>query len=233
MEDVRTPDTDGDTTMIDNSPPNSPVRSAEGEAPSSPTPQTPTPGARHDPVWIVKRTKKTPGDPPFTQPTNSRDTNPIPQPPKLPKSLKYTPTPVGGFPEINLSTPPWFNLLPDQRAVFETYPEPKLWIRDWQASKDTDMMATSDRLKELLWCMMGERIKLSTPQPEKEIIVKYRKDKQKPPYHFLISGISTKANDVLGAYAIISTPETTAFILPYCPPLPRFLCSIEGFTLSI
>ncbi|KAG5720051.1 hypothetical protein E4T56_gene5661 [Termitomyces sp. T112] len=186
--------------------------------------------SKHDPVWIVKRTRKTPGDPAFMQPPKN---DPLPRPPKLPKSLKHTLTPIEGFPEINMMTPPWFNLLPDQRAAFEVYPEPKLWIRDWQASKDTDLMATSDCLKELITRMTGEQAKLSTPQPEKEIIVKYQKDKQKPPYHFLISGISDKVSTILAAFPIISTPEATACILLYSPPLPRFLCSIEGFTLSI
>lgn len=141
-------------------------------------------------------------------------------PPQLLKSLLQTPILVGGFPIIHLSTPPWFNLLPNQCAFFDTYPEPKLWIQDWRVSKDMDLMATSDRLKELILHMTEKWAKLSTPQPEKEIIVKYRKDKNKPPYHFLIFSISARANNIFLAHPIISTSETSAFILPYNPPLP-------------
>ncbi|KAG6875531.1 hypothetical protein C0992_003460 [Termitomyces sp. T32_za158] len=97
----------------------------------------------------------------------------------------------------------------------------------------TNLMATSDKLKDLLLRMTGERVKLSTPQQEKNIITKKRYDKQKPPYHFLISNISERANKILLANQVISTSKTSAFILPYNPPLPGFLCTVEGFTLSI
>ncbi|KAG6874526.1 hypothetical protein C0992_007639 [Termitomyces sp. T32_za158] len=154
-------------------------------------------------------------------------------PPQLPRNLTRTSTPVGGFPSVHLSTPPWFNLLPEQRDIFESYPDPKLWVRDWQGSNAADLMTTSERLKELIRGMTGERAKLSTPQQEKEIISKRRFDRHKPPYHFLISGISERAYNIMIAHPIISTPGTSAFFLPYNPPTPSFLCSIEGFTLSI
>lgn len=81
--------------------------------------------------------------------------------------------------------------------------------------------------------MTGERVKLSTPQQEKEVLSRSRKDRHKPPYHFLASGMSMAAGNLLLAHPIISTPEAMAFILPYVPQLLRLLCTIEGFTLSI
>ncbi|KAG6874778.1 hypothetical protein C0992_006585 [Termitomyces sp. T32_za158] len=221
-------DTDGDTTMVNQSQTYLPNR----ETPYSPNQGTPTPGSRSDPAWIIRRMPVTPAEPPFTQ-AESPSLRPLRPTPQLPRSLTRTPTPIGGFPTIHLLTPPWFNLLPKQRTIFDQYPEPKLWIRDWQASNMTDLMATSDKLKDLLLRMTGERIKLSTPQQEKDIITKKRYDKQKPPYHFLASGMSERANGILLAHPIISTPDASAFILPYNPPLSGFLCTIEGFTLSI
>ncbi|KAG6897316.1 hypothetical protein C0992_002492 [Termitomyces sp. T32_za158] len=210
-------DTDGDSTMVNRTPPSS----IAAGTPLPPDPETPTPGGRPDPPWIIRRTLRPPADPPFTQ-LSDRAT-PSPGNPRLPKSLIRTPMPVGGFPAIHLSTPPWFNLLPEQRTMFDTYPEPKLWIREWQASNATDQMVTCDKLKELLLRMTRERAKLSTPQQEKKI----------PPFHFLISSISERAGNILAAHTTISTPEVSAFILPYSPPLPLFLCTLEGFTLSI
>ncbi|KAG6896828.1 hypothetical protein C0992_005783 [Termitomyces sp. T32_za158] len=220
-------DTDGDTTMVSQSPPSSNA----AQSPLPPDPDTPTPGSRSDPPWIIRRTLRSPVDPPFTQTEGSA--RPSLGVPRLPRSLTRTPTLVGGFPMIHLSTPPWFNLLPEQRTMFDTYPEPKFWIREWQASNATDQMATCDKLKELLQQMTGERTKLSTPQPEKELITRRRNDRHKPPFHFLVSGISERAGSILLSHPVISTPEASAFILPYNPPLPSFLCTLEGFTLSI
>lgn len=94
-------------------------------------------------------------------------------------------------------------------------------------------MATSNHLKELIAHMTREQVKSSTLQPENKFIIKSRRDKQKPPYHFLISDLSTRANTILLANPIILTPETSAFILSYNPPLLFFLCTLESFMLSI
>ncbi|KAG6876121.1 hypothetical protein C0992_000884 [Termitomyces sp. T32_za158] len=220
-------DADEDTTMVNLQTLQVPADWGPGGLSSPAAPETPTHKIREDLPWIIKRTKRTP--------INQGNDNLVPPQvaPQLPRDLTRTPTPVGGFPEIHMLIPPWFNLLPDQRIAFGAYPDPKLWIREWQVSNDTDLMGVSDKLRELVLRMTGEKAKLSTPQAEKEIFIRYKKDKQKPPYHFLISGISSKASNVLLAYSIIFMPEASAFILPYNPPLPRFLCMLEGFTLSI
>lgn len=55
--------------------------------------------------------------------------------------------------------PPWFNLLPKQKSNFDTYPDLKVWIWDWQASKEADLMQASDNLiREFIFCMTGERV---------------------------------------------------------------------------
>lgn len=221
-------DADGDTTMVNQSEPGSPT---DGILyPSTPT--TPTHTAKASNAWTPSHIPRTPTDPPFTQmaAATPQSQSPIPQ---LPEDLTRTPTPVGGFPIIHLSTPPWFNLLPEQRATFDQYPGPKLWIWEWQASNAADLMVASDRIKDLLQNMTGERVKLSTLQQEKNIITKKKYDKQKPPYHFLISNITEEAGIVLLTHPIVSTPDASVFILPYNPPLPSFLCTVEGFTLSI
>ncbi|KAH0590080.1 hypothetical protein H2248_000256 [Termitomyces sp. 'cryptogamus'] len=81
--------------------------------------------------------------------------------------------------------------------------------------------------------MTGEKAKLLSPQQEKDIASNKRRERQKPPYHFLVSGISEQAYAVILNNPIISMVEATAFFLPYSPAVPRFLCTIEGFTLSI
>lgn len=227
-------DHDGDTTMVNATPDAYTPHHLDESVPHGGTPGTPTPGTRNDPPWIVRRTKKLTEDPPPTQEEQIQLDPPMPTADlNLPDNLIRTPTPIGGFPEIHLTTPPWFNLLPAQKDHFETYPEPKLWIRDWQASKEADLMDTSDKLKDLISRMTGERAKLSTPQQEKDISTRRRNERQNPPFHFLVSDITEGAQGILLSNPIISTPEASAFIVPYHPPVPRFLCTIEGFTLSI
>lgn len=81
--------------------------------------------------------------------------------------------------------------------------------------------------------MTGERAKLSSPQQDKAIATNRKADRQKPPYYFLVTGLSEEACNILNSHPIISTADSTAFIVPYTPPTPRFFLSIEGFTLSI
>ncbi|KAG6877096.1 hypothetical protein C0992_010861 [Termitomyces sp. T32_za158] len=197
-------------------------------------PGTPTTRRCEDPPWIIRRVQKSIVEPPLTQPSRRGLLSmSFPPPPRLPKGLVHTPKPAGGFPVIHLLTPPWFNLLPEQRDRFDSYPEQKVWVRDWQVSKEADLMATSNKLKDLIMRMTGEKARLSTPQQEKEISSRQRNKKQKPPYHFLVSNISVRAHSILLAHPIMLTPEASAFFLPYTPPLLSFLCTIEGFTLSI
>ncbi|KAG6883742.1 hypothetical protein C0992_007921 [Termitomyces sp. T32_za158] len=229
-----TRDADGDKTMVNQS--QDPLPSQVGATDDELDPREPgTPTMRRceDPPWIIRHIQKSVVEPSLTQPS-TRGAPPTSSPPScLPKGLVHTPKPAGGFPVIHLSTPSWFNLLPEQRDRFDSYLVPKVWIRDWQASKEADLMALSDKLKDLIKRMTGERVRLSTPQQEKEISSRKRNEKQKPPYHFLVSDISVRSHGILLAHPIMSTPEASAFFLPYTPPLPSFLCTIEGFTLSI
>ncbi|KAG6886769.1 hypothetical protein C0992_002450 [Termitomyces sp. T32_za158] len=251
-------DREGDTTMVDSSPagspaPPSPTPGNRNDPAQGSEESNRRPSARDYP-WIVRRTKKANplegwgspdgsppppsqkqvGDSPGARQTEaSRGEAGNTQTPRLPHDLERTPTPPGGFPAIHLSTPPWYNLLPEQKLHFAQYPEPKAWIRDWQASKDADLVATSEYLRDLVRKMTGERAKLSSPQQEKTIKTNRKADCQKPPYHFLITGLLDRAHRILMANPVISTKEASAFIIPYSPPVPSFLCSIEGFTLSI
>ncbi|KAG6878807.1 hypothetical protein C0992_007566 [Termitomyces sp. T32_za158] len=228
-------DLDGDETVVNLFLPSSPTPGGQDGLGLEPLPvSTPAQGQRKDPVWIVKRTMRAPTDPPFMQAsTRGMANSTLSRTPQLSKNLTHTPRPVGGFPAVHMSTPPWYNLLPDQREHFDAYPELKVWVRDWQASKDADIMMTSDKLKELVTRMTGEKPRLSTLQPEKDIISKKRTKRHKPPYHFLVSDISERARDTLLAYPIISTPGASAYFLPYNPLTPSFLCTVEGFSLSI
>ena len=94
-------------------------------------------------------------------------------------------------------------------------------------------MTSGENLKALIFKMTGKKAKLSSLQQDKMLSANRKADRQKPPYHFLVTGISERAHNVLLHNSIILTKDVTAFIVPYSPPTPRFLLSIEGFTLSI
>ncbi|KAH0589178.1 hypothetical protein J132_09037 [Termitomyces sp. J132] len=224
--------------MVDSPPPPSPSPTGRGD---THMPQA-NPTRRADPPWTVERTIRSPPashqdpatTPPPSQPMISQDVSQLSNlQPRLPISLIRSPRPAGGFPAIHLSTPPWYNLQPDQRAHFDLYPEPKFWVRGWQGSKKVDLVIASEDLKGLILRMTGEKAKLLSPQQEKDIASNKRGECQKPPYHFLVSRISEQAYAVILNNPIISMAEATAFFLPYSPAVPRFLCTIEGFTLSV
>ncbi|KAH0591606.1 hypothetical protein H2248_001659 [Termitomyces sp. 'cryptogamus'] len=228
-------DLDSDKTLISPYAPLLPLLMGIDETGQSPQHlETPNQRNKTDLVWIVKRTRKLPADPLYMQsPSTGQCENDLSGLLKLPKFLTYTPRPVSSFLTIHLSAPPWYNLLPDQQEHFNSYSKSKVWVRDWQASKDADVMATSNKLKELIKQMTREKPKLSILQPEKDVISKKCNEKHKPSYHFLISGILGKAQQILLANPIISTPGASMFFLPYIPPTPHLLCTIEEFSLSI
>lgn len=154
-------------------------------------------------------------------------------PPQLPHNLVHMPILSRGFPAVYLSTSLWYNIHPEQRAHFDLYPQPKLWARVWQGSKMANLVLINEDLRSLILKMTGERAKLSSLQQEKNIATNKRGERQKPPYHFLVSRISEQAYRIIANNPIISTSETTAFFLTYIPAAPCFLCTIEGFTLSV
>ncbi|KAG6879544.1 hypothetical protein C0992_001692 [Termitomyces sp. T32_za158] len=236
-------DEEGDMTMVDTPPPSpTPIG---GQLDTLPYLSHVGQRRASDPAWIIRRTRidaspnsLTPlrSPIPMEMPDPSQ---PLPNatlaggtPPRLPAGLMRFPVPARGFPVIHLSTPPWYNLRLEQRAHFDTYLEPKLWVRSWQGSKMDDLVAVSENLKSLIGKMTGERAKLSSPQQEKMLASSNRYERQKPSYHFLVTGILERAYRVITKNPIISTTEATAFFLPYPPTVPRFLCTIEGLTLS-
>ncbi|KAG6867855.1 hypothetical protein C0993_010205 [Termitomyces sp. T159_Od127] len=77
--------------------------------------------AKYNHPWIVKQTSITSQiGLLYVEPNSPAQTS------KLPKGMKRTPTPVSGFLTVQLSTsPPWFNLLLEQKNHFDAYPEPK------------------------------------------------------------------------------------------------------------
>lgn len=133
--------------MVNQSPEQENVSPLMGESTPQGTQKAHAPQAKADPPWIIQRTKKK-GPEVMDADRNIDQAPPVTpnDPPRLPDNLIHTPTPIGGFPTIHLLTPPWFNLLPEQKSNFDTYPNPKVWIRDWQASKEADLMQASDNL---------------------------------------------------------------------------------------
>ncbi|KAH0584501.1 hypothetical protein H2248_010037 [Termitomyces sp. 'cryptogamus'] len=169
--------------------------------------------------------------PPSTQPQLQDSVlHMAPQPDLLQTGTQPTPqllgnmvrscAPAEGFPVIHLSTPSWYNLLPEQQTHFNNYPEPKLWIQDWQGSHQAGLVIVGENLKTLIQQMTGVRVKLSSPQKDKDLQSHNRNDCQNPSYHFLVSGITNEAHAILMAHPIILMLKATAFMLPYSPPIP-------------
>lgn len=96
-----------------------------------------------------------------------------------------------------------------------------------------DLVATSKDITILITKITGERAKLSSSQQKKDLAMNKRSEHQKPPYHFLVTSVTTTAYNVIINNPIISTAKATAFFLPYSLLVSKFLCTIKGFILSV
>ncbi|KAI6157896.1 hypothetical protein BKA82DRAFT_21909 [Pisolithus tinctorius] len=111
-------------------------------------------------------------------------------------------------------------------------PGPKAWIRPWRAKFEPNAEATWSKLKTLVQQVISQdtskTLVISTPQEEDST---FTMECSPPPWHFLVLGLSQEATTFLVNLQVISTPEITAFTLPFIQPTPTYICTLENFTL--
>lgn len=109
-------DLNEDITVVNSQLPSSLTPSGEHDQQQQITGETSTKDCKADSAWIVQCTKRIPANPLFTQSSLAgQKTTEIDNSSQLPKKLTHTSALLGSFLLIYLSTPPWFNLLPEQR----------------------------------------------------------------------------------------------------------------------
>ncbi|KAI5985831.1 hypothetical protein EDD15DRAFT_2139599, partial [Pisolithus albus] len=146
-------------------------------------------------------------------------------------TLEITPRPPCGFPEPQLGDSITRGLDKLLSSAWLSKPGPKAWIRPWRAKLEPDAEATYTKLRNLIQWVVGQEasasLVISTPQVDDSFTM----ERHPPPWHFLVSGLSKDATDFLVGLKVISTPECTAFTLPFTQPVPTYLCTVENFTL--
>ncbi|KAI6010193.1 hypothetical protein PISMIDRAFT_22969 [Pisolithus microcarpus 441] len=121
----------------------------------------------------------------------------------FPPNLEVTPTPPGGFPIPQIGCSVWKNINRMVRASWMIKPGPKVWARVWKARYEDDHQPTLTKIQTLVEKIAGR-------------------------------GVATTLHSLanfLGRQVVVSTPDVTCFFLPFDPPLPTYLCTLENFAL--
>ncbi|KAI6137614.1 hypothetical protein BKA82DRAFT_942408 [Pisolithus tinctorius] len=156
---------------------------------------------------------------------------PTPQAQIAVPATEITPRPPNGFPVPQLCDQVTRGLDETLLTAWSNKPGPKAWIRPWRAKFEPDAEATWSKLKTLVQRVIGQEasttLVISTPQEDGT----FTTERSPPPWHFLVSGLSQDATTFLVNLQVISTPEITAFTLPFVQPTPTYICTLENFTL--
>ncbi|KAI5996423.1 hypothetical protein EDD15DRAFT_2164134 [Pisolithus albus] len=148
----------------------------------------------------------------------------------FPPDLEVTPTPPGGFPIPQIGCSVWKNINRTVRALWTVKPGPKVWARVWKARYEDDHQPTLTKIQTLVEKIAGSGV-ATTLRVSVPVAAKRLREKLPPPWHYLISNIPQSLADFLGRQVAVSTPDVTCFFLPFDPPLPTYLCTLENFAL--
>ncbi|KAI6155638.1 hypothetical protein BKA82DRAFT_4080973 [Pisolithus tinctorius] len=173
-----------------------------------------------------------PPTPNMTPPAAPTEATPQVPPTQLASPLlEITPHPPNGFPVPQICDPVTEGLDETLLTAWMNKPGPKAWVRPWRAKFEHDAEATWSKLRTLIQRVVGKdastNLVISTPQQDST----FTTERNPPPWHFLISGLSQEATTFLVNLQVISTPDITVFTLPFVQPTPTFLCTLENFTL--
>ncbi|KAI6139204.1 hypothetical protein BKA82DRAFT_4364956 [Pisolithus tinctorius] len=126
-------------------------------------------------------------------------------------ATEITPCPPNGFPMPQLCDQVTRGLDDSLLTTWTNKPGPKAWIRPWRAKFEPNAEVTWLKLKALVQRVIGQEastsLVISTPQEDGNF--QYRTQPT----------------------TVISTPEITAFTLPFIQPIPTYICTLENFTL--
>ncbi|KIN93566.1 hypothetical protein M404DRAFT_35990 [Pisolithus tinctorius Marx 270] len=146
-------------------------------------------------------------------------------------ATEITPCPPNGFPMPQLCDQVTRGLDDSLLTTWTNKPGPKAWIRPWRAKFEPNAEVTWLKLKALVQRVIGQEastsLVISTPQEDGT----FNTERSPPLWHFLILGLTQEATDFLVNLQVISTPEITAFTLPFIQPIPTYICTLENFTL--
>ncbi|KAI5991387.1 hypothetical protein EDD15DRAFT_2197387 [Pisolithus albus] len=148
----------------------------------------------------------------------------------FPPDLEVTPTPPGGFPIPQIGCSVWKNINHMVRASWTIKPGPKVWARVWKARYEDDHQPTLTKIQTLVEKIAGPGV-ATTLCVSVPVAAERLREKLPPPWHYLISNIPQSLADFLGRQVVVSTPDVTCFFLPFDPPLPTYLCTLENFAL--
>ncbi|KAJ7239217.1 hypothetical protein B0H12DRAFT_1221956 [Mycena haematopus] len=141
---------------------------------------------------------------------------------------QYTAPPPHGFPIPQCIESPLRNTTDHNRAVWAAQEGPKGWVRVYRAKYEPNARGIVSKLKFVISRLVeAPNVIISPPTAREEL-----EERLPAPWHFLISSISAESLTRLTAQGVWSTPTISFFVFDYSMPLPRYIMTLQNFTVS-
>ncbi|KAJ7792968.1 hypothetical protein B0H14DRAFT_3561552 [Mycena olivaceomarginata] len=145
---------------------------------------------------------------------------------QLTNSQQYTMPPDEGFPAIHLLESPLHNTTDHNRNAWATVSGPKGWVHTYCPKYDPNPREVVQKLKYVIPLLVDVSNMIISPPTARENPTEC----SPAPWHFLISSLPEVLLKKLTDQVLWSMP-TIIFIILYDTPLPRYIMSLQNFTI--
>ncbi|KAJ7763571.1 hypothetical protein DFH07DRAFT_734682 [Mycena maculata] len=141
---------------------------------------------------------------------------------------QYTAPPPGGFPRPECVESPWRNTTDRNRADWGAQAGPKGWVRVYRAKYTANARDVVSKLLFVIPRLVEAPGVVISPPTSREDL----DERLAAPWNFLISSISEEALTRLTDQCTWSTPTISFMVFPFDMPLPRYVMTLQNFSLA-
>ncbi|KAJ7787013.1 hypothetical protein B0H14DRAFT_2629842 [Mycena olivaceomarginata] len=138
-----------------------------------------------------------------------------------------TTPPDEGFPAIHLLESPLRNTTDHNRNAWAAVSGPKGWVRTYRPKYDPNPREMVQKLKYVIPRLVDASNVIISPPTARENLT----ERSPAPWHFLISSLPEALLKKLTDQVLWSTPTIIFIVIPYDTPLPRYIMSLQNFTI--
>ncbi|KAF8135317.1 hypothetical protein K438DRAFT_1997359 [Mycena galopus ATCC 62051] len=146
---------------------------------------------------------------------------------QLTNGQQYTTPPEGGFAIPQMVESPFRNTSDNTRNAWAATEGPKGFLRVYRAKYDPNPRELVQKLNFVIPRLVAAPALRISPPAVHEIL----SERLAAPWHFLISSIPKESLDTLTGQGVWSTPTVTFLVFPYDMPLPRYIMTLQNFTI--
>ncbi|KAJ7305601.1 hypothetical protein DFH08DRAFT_976168 [Mycena albidolilacea] len=146
---------------------------------------------------------------------------------QLTNGQQHTTPPEGGFPAIHLLESPLRNTTDHNRNAWAAITGPKGWVRTFRPKYDPNPRDVVQKLKYVIPRIVDASNVIISPPTARENLT----ERSPAPWHFLISSLPKASLKKLTDEGFWSTPTITFIVIPYDTPLPKYIMTLQNFTI--